>query len=245
MDAMKQISGDVPMNTPAAPEPTVRKSSDGFIPPEKNSDFRRVIAYLTKTRKISMQIIKELLHRGLLYEEKDRHNCVFIGTDHEGNAAYAMLRGTTSKRFVGDAAGSDKRHSFSIDRDSCERLVVCESPIDVLSYASLLLETGQDPWKRGYLSLSGVYSPGKESENSLPVSLDETLKHNTGIKEILLCLDGDAQGRETSDYLSETLSKKGFTVSSVILGTNDDINDVLVRYMSIKDYVKEIMNHDS
>ncbi|WP_459928920.1 DUF3991 domain-containing protein [Desulfosporosinus burensis] len=51
---------------------------------------------------------------GRLYESQPYHNAVFIGFDRKGAPKYSTLRGTTNRRYMGEANGSDKHFSFSI-----------------------------------------------------------------------------------------------------------------------------------
>ncbi|UQT48468.1 DUF3991 domain-containing protein [Flavonifractor plautii] len=63
-------------------------------------------AYLKK-RGVSPQIIRSFISAGLLYEDSEHHNCVFVGYDRDGKAAFASLRGTYDRDgsgFKGDAA---------------------------------------------------------------------------------------------------------------------------------------------
>lgn len=73
-------------------------------------------AYLKK-RGVSPQIIRSFISAGLLYEDSEHHNCVFVGYDRDGKAAFASLRGTYDRDgsgFKGDAAGSDKSIGFRL-----------------------------------------------------------------------------------------------------------------------------------
>ena len=81
------------------------------------------------------------MNSGLLYEDAEHHNCVFVGKDHAGQAKYAGLRGTydrDGKGFRGDVTGSDKNVGFAIPHDPTSNQVrVFEAPIDLMSYLSL------------------------------------------------------------------------------------------------------------
>lgn len=108
-----------------------------FILPKKNNTYKHVIAYLIKTRKIDKDIVYRLIKEGKLYENKYR-NCVFIGYDKINSPRYASLRGTnTNMVFKGDVKSSDKSYPFCIKGKS-SKLYVCEAPIEVISYITLL-----------------------------------------------------------------------------------------------------------
>ena len=57
------------------------------VPPKKefklpvaNDDMRRVFAYLTKQRFIAPDVISFFAHQHKIYEDKEHHNAVFVGT---------------------------------------------------------------------------------------------------------------------------------------------------------------------
>ena len=56
-----------------------------FALPPRNADDRRVFAYLHK-RGIAPQVIRQFLNSGLLYEDAEHHNCVFVGKNSAGQA---------------------------------------------------------------------------------------------------------------------------------------------------------------
>ena len=55
-----------------------------FELPPKNTDMRRVYAYLMKRRHIAKDVISHFARAGTLHEDADHHNCVFVGTDENG-----------------------------------------------------------------------------------------------------------------------------------------------------------------
>ena len=64
--------------TEQAPEPP-----KPFALPPRHTDARRVYAYLKK-RGVSPQIIRSFISAGLLYEDSEHHNCVFVGKNSAG-----------------------------------------------------------------------------------------------------------------------------------------------------------------
>ena len=60
-----------------------------------------------------------------------------------------------------------------------------ESAIDAMSYASLVLEGGEDWTQQTYLSLGGVY---KNNQNRLPIALEKYLSEHGEPQEIILRL---------------------------------------------------------
>ena len=111
-----------------------------FALPEPNEDNRRVFSYLRK-RGIAYQVIENIVNAGLLYEDKQYHNCVFVGRDAAGEAVFAHKRGTHDKDgvgFKGDVEGSNKDIAFRLPCDPKKTSVhVFEAPIDMASYMTL------------------------------------------------------------------------------------------------------------
>ena len=129
-------------DSPAKAVPSVKRDEvqKPFTLPPRNTDDRRVFAYLRK-RGIAAQVIRQFMNSGLLYEDAEHHNCVFVGKDHAGQAKYAGLRGTydrDGKGFRGDVTGSDKNVGFAIPHDpTSDQVRVFEAPIDLMSYLTL------------------------------------------------------------------------------------------------------------
>lgn len=170
-----------------------------FTLPPRNTDDRRVFAYLRK-RGIAPQVIRQFLNSGLLYEDAVHHNCVFVGKNATGQARYAGLRGTydrDGKGFRGDVTGSDKSVGFSIPyHPQSNQVLVFEAPIDLMSY--LTLHRGP----ANAVALCGLYDG----------ALSTYLKGHPQIRSIVLCLDADAPGREMASKLREKYTAKGYVV---------------------------------
>ena len=66
-----------------APEPKPISQKQEFSLPPRNTDDRRVFAYLRK-RGIAPQVIRQFLNSGLVYEDAEHHNCVFVGKNNAG-----------------------------------------------------------------------------------------------------------------------------------------------------------------
>lgn len=112
LDAAQRILGE-PLHVPPKSEPTAPLPKTEFTLPPKHADNRRVFAYL-RSRGIDAEIINHCIKHGQLYEDAERHNCVFVGYEH-GKPAYGALRGTLSDTtFAGEVPGSDKRFSFAV-----------------------------------------------------------------------------------------------------------------------------------
>ena len=210
MDAMKLLTNDDGLalnNAPILGECRQIKGNRKLFLPEKSETNLEVIIYLTN-RGIDREIIKECIDEGLLYESLPYHNCMFVGFDELGNAAYAFYRATTGERLMGEAAGSDKRYSFRIDRAG-STLHVFESAIDLLSYATIMkMRTGE--WRaEPMLSLGGVYAPSvNKKQSKLPIALENMTQNQTQINTIALHLDNDSAGREAARSISLQLKDR-------------------------------------
>ncbi len=207
MDAMKILSDDNELalnNALVFGEHSQNKGTRKLLLPEKSETNLEVIRYLTG-RGIDRDIIKECIDEGLLYESLPYRNCIFLGYDEAGKAAYACYRATTGERIMGEAAGSDKKYAFRINRAG-NTLHVFESAIDLLSYATIMkMRTGE--WRaEPMLSLGGVYAPSTNSgQSKLPIALENMTQNQTQINTIALHLDNDFAGRSAASAITTQL----------------------------------------
>ena len=154
----------------------------GLELPERNESCEIARKYLIEQRKLSEQLVDQMIEKGDIYESKNYHNVVFVGRGKEQNPRYAAMRGTDEKRYCGEARGSEKTYGFGhIGTD--EKLFVFESPIDLLSYITAVPEEWE---KHSYISLGGL------SEKAMKRMYTE-YPH---IHFIYLCLDNDEPGNE-------------------------------------------------
>ena len=154
----------------------------GLELPERNESCEIARKYLIEQRKLSEQLIDQMIAKGDIYESKKYHNVVFVGRDKEQNPRYAAMRGIDENRYRGEARGSEKAYGFGhIGTD--EKLFVFESPIDLLSYITAVPEEWE---KHSYISLGGL------SEKAMKRMYTE-YPH---IHSIYLCLDNDEPGNE-------------------------------------------------
>lgn len=161
-----------------------------FKLPEKNNTYKHIFAYLVKTRYIHPSIVQEFVDKKLLYENK-HNSCVFVGTDPDGKARYASIRGTYTApgrdAFKGEATGSDKRYGFSrVGRGKV--LFVAEAPIDVLSYLSIYKNHN----RQELIKDEHLLALGCTADNAL----EQYLLDHPEITDIKLGLDNDEAGNE-------------------------------------------------
>ena len=174
-----------------------------FKLPEKDSNMKRLFAYLLQTRFLSKDVVKSFVEQKTLYQEKEHGNVVFVGTDKDGVAKSACKKSTAeqSKSFRMTVAGSDCRYGFCW-RGESSKLYVFEAAIDLMSFITLR----NDEWKAdSFLALDGLSSK----------PLLQFLEDQKNIYEIFLCLDCDAAGIETCDKLKDILIEKGYEAEKI------------------------------
>lgn len=192
IDAVQHLCGCKEFTPPPPAYTAQPPHRQPFTLPEPYANNRRVLQYLTG-RGIDLGILAYCVKMGRLYED-ERHNCVFVGFDCSGKAAYAMLRSSSpTSVFLREVNGSDKRFSFALPfRRNSDTVYLFESAIDLLSFATLQKDQWQD---YNYLSLSGVYQPRKElTETPLPIALAQYLRDTPNIRHIVFCMDNDEAG---------------------------------------------------
>ena len=209
---------------PAARE-RVQEPPKPFTLPPINKDARRVFAYLVKHRRISPEVVSHFVRAGLLYEDAEHHNAVFVGTDEQGIPRHAHKRSTNSfgKAFRLNVEGSFPRYSFHyLGGDGS--LFVFEAPIDMLSYITL------DPerWREhNYVACCGT--------SFLPV--EKMLDRMHQVEEVFLCLDNDVAGHTASKRMADMLTEKGI-FSQRLTPSEKDWNEVLTMMGQRKEEVQ-------
>ena len=199
---------------PAQPERETRKP---FELPPASGNMRRLYAYLIKQRGIDRDAVDHFVRAGILYEDAQYHNAVFVGKDEHGVARHAHKRSTNSfgASFRINVEGSDPKYSFHyVGTD--EQLYVFEAPIDMLSYITLDSEN----WKEhSYVALCGV------SEHAMLWMLE----HTNNLRTVTLCLDNDKAGINADARLTRILHERRYAdviiQKSVLKDWNDDLKE--------------------
>ena len=206
-----------------------REEKRKLLLPEKSETNLEVIRYLT-SRGIDKEIIRDCIDEELLFESLPYHNCIFVGYDETGKAAYACYRATNGERIMGDAAGSDKRYAFRVNRAG-STIHVFESAIDLLSFATIMkMRTGE--WRaESMVSLGGVYAPSANRKQSkLPIALENAMQNQTQINTIALHLDNDYAGRSAAENISLQLRGNYKTIDAPP-PIGKDCNDYLMHIL--------------
>ena len=194
--------------------------------PEKSPTADVVFDYLFG-RGIDYEIINHCLEQELIIESLPYHNAVFIGYDENKEPKYAAYRATNQSRIMGDCTGSKKQYSFRLTNEESREVHLFECAIDLLSYATLAKMEGRDWHKLNLVSLSGVYSPNRETEKSkVPVTLKNLLEENKNINRIVLHFDNDIAGRKAANALKIKL-KDRYEVVDDPPKCGKDVNDFL------------------
>lgn len=180
-----------------------------FQLPEKANNIKNIYAYLMN-RGIDKRVFAEFMNRHLLYQDT-KNNCVFVGYNEKKVPVYAMLRGTnTYKTFKADIQGADYRYAFSVDYGG-NKLIVCESPIEIMSLMSLFLIHGIPIKQFDWLSMSGL-----QKRDSLNYRLSQCTYH-----QVILALNNDYPGRKATKELDIKLSSNNYHVIKNFPSEND------------------------
>lgn len=167
------------------PEGTHCYSDDrvrNFKAPEKlDGPFSRVWAYLTQKRKFPAECVEDLFERGLLYQDSEYGNAVFLSS----YCAYAEVVGTTDIKFRRTAKDSDPDGYWLYDDYNSDTVYVCESAIDAVSLM-LLMEEYNPSVRAAYASISGLKDKAIE-------------RLKTKYKKVILAVDNDESGNVFAD----------------------------------------------
>ena len=189
---------------------TTAAPSEKFRLPPRSRYIESAMVYL-RQRKIPEELIQEFYREGLIYEDVQRHNVVFVGKDESGIPRYAHCKGTEDT-FRMDVLGSDKAHNFAYRSDG-KSLFVFEAPIDLISFIALYPKN----WKsRNYLSLGGIGAK----------SLEGFLSERSDMETIYICTDADKAGNDAVGRLLESIPEHMTVVR--LMPCAKDWNEVLM-----------------
>ena len=208
------------------------KPKKALLLPKPNKCKSNMVMYL-KNRGIDADIINYCIQTGRVYESYPYNNVVFIGLDSSGKARSASLRGIKSD-FIGEANGSDKEYSFYIPAQIKSNFVLLfDSAIDLLSYATLIKLCGRN-WSEGnLLSLCGVYQPAKNVEQSkIPKALNRFLNEHPEINTVAFHFDNDTAGKLASKAIKTVLPKQYYIIDKPP-PMGKDYNDFLCMKLGI------------
>lgn len=207
--AVRELAGGSISYTPRRENNSFSAVKKQLVLPEKADNMKKVFAYLCQTRKINSEIVSQLAHDKLLYQDT-RGNAVFVHRDENGKIVGAEIQGTNSEiRYKGVAQGTSES-VFAVKIGEPKKAYVFESAIDLLSFKQLA-------------------NPEK-IQNSVLVSM-AGLKPNTlkslaesGVK-MFSCVDNDEAGINFTTTSKLTPCRKILEENSV-----KDYNELLQKF---------------
>ncbi len=187
LGAVEQLLGVSPEVGAYVPPPAAatKRPRGEMVLPDKAQNYKRVYWYLCTGRGIDAEVVSKLMKEKKIYQQAGRGNCVFVGFDEKGTPKYCSKRGTSFDRpYKGDADNSDKSYPFAMSGSS-NRLFVLESPIDVMSHATLFKLRGLSYENDHRISLGSLSDK----------ALERYLGQHPEIKQIIFALDNDMDGK--------------------------------------------------
>ena len=164
-----------------------------LVLPDKAKNFKRAYWYLTSVRGIDQEIVRFFMGQKMIYQEAKHGNCVFVGYDSDGTAKYCAMRAASEKSsFKMDAENSDKSYPFFHEGKS-DLLIVSESPIDLMSHATLAKVYYSLDWTRDHRVSLGCLWDG---------ALERYLKNHPQIKRLVFAVDNDYLSRDKNGVLT-------------------------------------------
>ena len=204
---------------PAA-QPKREEPPRPFALPPPHTDMRRVYALPDEAAAHQPGGGHPLCRAGLLYEDAQYHNCVFVGTDEQGVPRHAHKRSTNSqgKSFKVNVEGSRPQYSFHhVGQDGL--LYVFEAPIDLLSFLTLYPDRWQEHSYVACAALAARPCAGCWSSTPAPI-------------RCALPVDHDEPGQTAARRLQEELQGAGYH-SGILLPVHKDWNDDLVQGQTV------------
>ena len=220
-------------------KPIEQKPTEFKLPEKADTSYRRLFAYLVKTRGLDKDIVADLVNQKKIYESSPHHNIVFVGYDENGQAKQAFQRGTvTGITFKGEVSGSNKNYCFTMEGKS-DSLTVYEASIDAISHATILKQNGLG-WKKEHRIALGCLSDN---------SLEGYLKLHPEIKNIKFALDNDFDakfsngspapnwGQQAAEKLADKYMQLGYT-TSIEKPIAKDWNEDLLSMNMVEQYLQ-------
>ena len=178
-------------------------------------NYRRVFAYLCKTRRLDYDMLSALVKKGTISQEEKTGNVLFK-YDDQGKIIGAEKVGTsTEQKFKGIAKGSAGGHGFEVVHGTGEKAFFFESAIDMLSYLQMHNKKLDNC---RLVSMMGV-KPN--------IVLDTMLRHNIAPENVFLCSDNDTAGNEFARRLQEQYpDMKRIVTPDTYKDWNDMLRDI-------------------
>ena len=168
-------------------------------------------SYLNQ-RGITKDTINNPRFEGTIYQDKN-NNVIFPHQDRSGVSGYEIR----NENFKGFSTGGTKGLWTSRSGSQDKKLVICESPIDCLSYHQLFPDQ-----QTRYFATSGTLS---NKQKNLLQSAFEKIHQRGG--EIIIATDGDEPGNKLSSQLAE-IAPKTAQISRHVPSYQKDWNEALI-----------------
>lgn len=189
--------------------------------PSKDDNSRRVFAYLTKTRKIDIEIYRAFEKRNMIYQDKEHKNCVFVGYNNS-KPVYAMQRSSLpSSSFKIECVGCNYDYGIIYENKGSNTLIITEAVIDMMSLMTLNLKTRIHE-KHSFLSINSVYKDR---------CIYNYLNKHPEIEDVLIALDNDEKGLEAYKKISTKIKEnyKKVKIMQLTPKTKDWNEDLVMR----------------
>ena len=163
-----------------------------IIAPAKATDNKRIIRYLIQERGLDEKIVYEVIDKGLLYQEAEHNNCVFVCKNSAGTITGYEVKGILKTKFQRNYGGG----IFNLVVGEPIDLWVFESAIDLLS----LYEMGK---KAGDLDNVLLSSMGGLSKAEKIRQIALTLKAKNPNSIVKIAVDTDKSGTDFANSFAE------------------------------------------
>lgn len=168
--------------------------------------------YLETERCIPRSILTHPKFRDRVRRDQ-RFNAVFPHFNQAGLCGFELK----NKRFTGFSSGGAKGLACSRPEDIDRKMVICETAIDMLSYAALYGVA-----EHRFFSTAGQISPSQAD------CLRSAAGRMPSDSAIVLAMDHDDGGQTLAAQIKDALAESGLPISEhVPPNTGDDWNDVL------------------
>lgn len=200
-----------------------------LLMPERDTDTSVIRAYL-EGRGIDPEVINHFISQGTVYQDARYKSVCFVGSDAAGNPRLINVRGTRGS-FKGNLEGSDRRYAFMNHSDVRRDVHLFEAPIDLLSYATIIKESGKDFRGFNLVSMSGICGKGDEEEIRLPICMEEYLGRFPETTVAYIHFDNDAAGHIAGNRLQTALEARNVQVRQIYPPAGyKDVNDFLTAW---------------
>lgn len=192
-----------------------------FVLPPKAASFKRLYGYLIYARRLSPEVVKDMVRRKLVYESVKKtdngaeyHNACFVSYDNHGQpvGAYQRSLSDQGKIYKLDVVGSDKSFGWLMQGEAGS-VCVFEAAIDAASYATFCQKSGVQ--HGDLLALGGLGD----------TPLQKYLEGHPETKAINFCLDVDEPGRQATNRLMVAYQRIGYHVCDQSTGNLSHAKD--------------------